>query len=62
MTELEERSLINCVDLMFVSDHGMTPTDCGNTLYLETFGDIQNRSKIFTGTVGRLRSYKGEGK
>ncbi|XP_018023843.1 uncharacterized protein LOC108679668 isoform X2 [Hyalella azteca] len=62
MTALHEMNVTSCVDIVVVSDHGVAPSSCANSLYLETFMEkIDHKARVITGAVGRLQAIEGKG-
>ncbi|KAG8187962.1 hypothetical protein JTE90_025732 [Oedothorax gibbosus] len=51
---LQARNLVDCVNVIILSDHGMTDTNCKNVVHIENY---MNVSQVFAtvGPFGRLR-------
>ena len=62
MTFLKEEQLMGCVDVLLLSSHGVAPSTCGDSLYLESFiKDISKTARVVSGAVGRLEALPGRG-
>lgn len=60
MITLHRQKLAHCINILLVSDHGAAPASCTSSFYLETFiTDIEEKARVFTGAVGRLRVLTG---
>ncbi|KAL7637218.1 UNVERIFIED_CONTAM: hypothetical protein RMT77_011930 [Armadillidium vulgare] len=54
MTVLDEEELINCVDIIVASDHGVAASACDDSIYIDELVDEEIPGRLYTGTVGRI--------
>ncbi|KAB7499304.1 Venom phosphodiesterase 2 [Armadillidium nasatum] len=54
MTVLDEEELINCVDIIVASDHGVAASACDDSIYIDELVDEDIPGRLYTGTVGRI--------
>ncbi|XP_067337389.1 ectonucleotide pyrophosphatase/phosphodiesterase family member 1 isoform X2 [Channa argus] len=55
MDGLIERNLSNCVNLMFVSDHGMEKASCERAAYVSTYQANTDKFNVIQGPAARIR-------
>ncbi|XP_051880265.1 venom phosphodiesterase 2-like [Pristis pectinata] len=56
MDGLKQRNLLQCVNLIVISDHGMEEVDCSKIAYMESYLDNVEDIYIRSGPAPRLRS------
>ncbi|XP_042908128.2 ectonucleotide pyrophosphatase/phosphodiesterase family member 3 [Parasteatoda tepidariorum] len=54
LTGLEIRNLTNCVNIIIVSDHGMSDTSCDRIFDIRKYINIST-ADVYTGSFGRIR-------
>ena len=55
MAYLETSETMNCVDIVVVSDQGVTDSDCYKTIYIDDLLNEDIPGRIYTGAVGRIQ-------
>ncbi|XP_047491362.1 venom phosphodiesterase-like [Penaeus chinensis] len=61
MIALNNTNLVQCLNILVVSDHGAATASCSSSFYLESFfPNITKKAEVFTGAVGRLRAASGD--
>ena len=63
MTFLNDQQLMGCVDVVLVSSHGVAPSKCENSMFLDVFmSDIAEKARIVSGPVGRVEAIPNTGR
>ncbi|XP_013788430.1 venom phosphodiesterase 2-like [Limulus polyphemus] len=53
MKGLQDRDLLNCINILLLSDHGMAETSCDRVIVLDQHFDI-SEAHVATGAIGRI--------
>nr|CAB3242642.1 venom phosphodiesterase 2-like [Phallusia mammillata] len=56
MNGLRDRGLLNCVNIIMLADHGMSPVKCSRLTSIEKFGVDASKYFVKSGSAGRVGS------